>query len=78
MSNRIPAAAARKNFANVVKRTAGGERIKLTRYDKTLAVLIPKKDLDVLEDCETGAAAAAEARAPVAERANASRRKRAR
>jgi antitoxin (DNA-binding transcriptional repressor) of toxin-antitoxin stability system len=50
--NRIPTAAARKQFANTVKRSAGGERIKLTRYNKTLAVIIPKKDLAMLEECE--------------------------
>ena len=48
----MPTASARKHFANTVKRSAGGERIKLTRYNKTLAVIIPKKDLAMLEECE--------------------------
>ena len=37
----------------MIQRSAGGERIKLTRYNRTLAVLIPKADLDTLEDCES-------------------------
>jgi prevent-host-death family protein len=49
---RIAAADARKEFANVVRRSAKGERIKLTRYDKTVAVLIPTRDLARLEECE--------------------------
>ena len=53
MGQRIATAVARKNFAGVVKQSADGERIKLTRYNKTLAVLIPKKDLDALEQCES-------------------------
>jgi prevent-host-death family protein len=54
MAPRIPTAEARKKFAKVIQRSAGGERIKLTRYNRTLAVLIPKADLDTLEDCEDG------------------------
>ena len=54
MSTRMPSAAARKDFANLMKRSARGERIKVTRHDKTIAVLIPKKDLRKLEDCEEG------------------------
>jgi prevent-host-death family protein len=53
MAPRIPTAEARKKFAKVIQRSAGGERIKLTRYNRTLAVLIPKADLDTLEDCES-------------------------
>jgi prevent-host-death family protein len=53
MTYRIPAATARKNFANVVRRSARGERIKLTRYDTTVAIIIPKKDLKTLENCES-------------------------
>ena len=45
-------AGARKNFASLVRRTAAGERIKLTRYNKTVAIVIPKRDLALLEDCE--------------------------
>lgn len=52
MRNRISIAAARKDFANVVRSSAQGERIKLTRYNTTLAVLIPKEDLAELERCE--------------------------
>ena len=49
---RIQAAGARKNFSSLVSRTAAGERIKLTRYNKTAAVLISKRDLERLQDCE--------------------------
>ena len=52
MTSRIQAAKARKDFADVVRRSAKGERIKLTRYGRTLAVVIPKSDLEALEDCE--------------------------
>jgi prevent-host-death family protein len=43
---------ARKDFAALLRSSAAGERIKLTRYNKTIAVLIPKNDLDELEDCQ--------------------------
>ena len=52
MASRIQAARARKDFANVVDRSSRGERIKVTRYGRTLAAIIPKSDLDKLEDCE--------------------------
>jgi prevent-host-death family protein len=45
-------AEARKDFAALLRSSAKGERIKLTRYNKTVAVLIPKQDLDELEDCQ--------------------------
>ena len=52
MTQRLPTAVARKDFANVLRDSAAGERIKLTRYNKTVAVIIPKKDLTDLEDCQ--------------------------
>jgi antitoxin (DNA-binding transcriptional repressor) of toxin-antitoxin stability system len=52
MTRRIATAGARKNFASIVRRSAAGERIKLTRYNKTVAIVIPKADLALLEDCE--------------------------
>jgi prevent-host-death family protein len=52
MATRIPAAEARKHLANVVQQAQNGERIKLTRYNKTVAVIIPKNDLTSLEECE--------------------------
>jgi len=52
MTQRLPTALARKDFANVLRDSAAGERIKLTRYNKTVAVIIPKKDLKELEECE--------------------------
>lgn len=55
MASRIQAAKARKDFANIVRRSAKGERIKLTRYGQTLAVVVSKSDLLRLEDCERAA-----------------------
>jgi len=52
MTQRLPTAVARKDFANVLRDSAAGERIKLTRYNKTVAVIISKKDLTELEDCQ--------------------------
>lgn len=53
MSKRIAAADARRDFAEVIQQSSRGERIHLTRYGKTQAVLIPTRDLEALEDCET-------------------------
>jgi prevent-host-death family protein len=52
MAQRMSTAEARKDFAALLRSSAAGERIKLTRYNKTVAVLIPKNDLDELEDCQ--------------------------
>ena len=52
MAHEIPTALARKNLARVVRRTAAGSRIKLTRYGKIQAVLIPEQDFVFLEACE--------------------------
>jgi antitoxin (DNA-binding transcriptional repressor) of toxin-antitoxin stability system len=52
MTHRIPIADARKHLASVIRRCAAGARFKITRYDRTLAVLVPARDLQVLEDCE--------------------------
>lgn len=52
MTYRIPIADARKRFASVVRKSKEGERIKLTRYNKTVAAIIPKHDLEKLRDCE--------------------------
>ena len=60
MTHRIPIAAARKQFASVLAKTKDGERIKLTRYDKTIAAIIPKKDLEKPRDCEDDGATEAE------------------
>jgi prevent-host-death family protein len=64
MTRRIATAGARKNFASLVARSAAGERIKLTRYNKTVAIVIPKKDLERLEDCEQQPDAETEAEQP--------------
>jgi prevent-host-death family protein len=53
MTHRIPTAKARKDLASVLRTSAKGDRIKLTRYNKTIAVVIPRKDLAELEDCES-------------------------
>ncbi|HEX3903767.1 MAG TPA: type II toxin-antitoxin system prevent-host-death family antitoxin [Polyangia bacterium] len=52
MTQRLPTAMARKDFASILRSSEAGERIKLTRYNKTVAVIIPKKDLAELEDCQ--------------------------
>jgi antitoxin (DNA-binding transcriptional repressor) of toxin-antitoxin stability system len=52
MAHRVSTAVARKDLASVLRSSARGERIKLTRYNKTVAIVIPKKDLAELEDCE--------------------------
>jgi prevent-host-death family protein len=54
MVNRVQAAKARKHFASIVERSSQGERIKVTRYGRTLAAIIPKGDLEKLENCEQG------------------------
>ncbi len=64
MTQRLPTAVARKDFANVLRDSAAGERIKLTRYNKTVAVIIPKKDLTDLEDCQKLRAAEASSEPP--------------
>jgi antitoxin (DNA-binding transcriptional repressor) of toxin-antitoxin stability system len=64
MTQRLPTALARKDFANVLRDSAAGERIKLTRYNKTVAVIIPKKDLADLEDCQKLHAAEASSAQP--------------
>jgi len=52
MAHRMSTADARKDFAALLRSSAAGERIKLTRYNKTIAVLIPRTDLAELEDCQ--------------------------
>jgi prevent-host-death family protein len=52
MAQRIRASEARKDFKEIVGRAARGQRIKLTRYGTTLAVLVGKNDLAALEECE--------------------------
>lgn len=52
MAQRVATAVARKQFASLVEKGSRGQRIKLTRYDKTQAVIISKEDLTRLEDCE--------------------------
>jgi antitoxin (DNA-binding transcriptional repressor) of toxin-antitoxin stability system len=52
MAQEIATALARKNLARVVRRSAAGTRIKLTRYGKIQAVLVPEDDFAFLEDCE--------------------------
>jgi len=63
MARRVPVAQARKRFASILGHSVAGERIKLTRYDKTVAVLIPKRDFGKLEECESAPPPRARARA---------------
>ena len=62
MTQRIPIADARKRFASLVSKMKDGERIKLTRYNKTVAAIIPKHDLAKLKDCEARDDASAKAK----------------
>ena len=73
MTQRLPTAVARKDFANVLRDSAAGERIKLTRYNKTVAVIIPKKDLTDLEDCQRLHGAGAPSEEPETEKPAAAR-----
>jgi prevent-host-death family protein len=61
---RIAKSDARKRFSEVVTRAANeGERVKITHYGKTLAILISKGDLERLVKCEeTGQRGAARSR----------------
>jgi prevent-host-death family protein len=52
MARHIQAARARKEFAELLDRSARGERIKIRRYRSTVAVIVPKGDLEKLEKCE--------------------------
>ena len=50
---RIPKTDARQRFSEVMNRAGHrGERVKVTHYGRTLAAIVPKADLEKLEDCE--------------------------
>jgi prevent-host-death family protein len=50
---RIATSRARRDFADVMKRAAReGRRVKITHYGKTLAGVVPAKDLRLLQECE--------------------------
>lgn len=50
---RIPKTEARRRFSEVITRAGyRGERVKITHYGKTLAIIVPKADLRIIEDCE--------------------------
>ena len=49
---RIPVGEARKNMASILRRAGKGTRVKLTRYNRTLAGLVSRDDLLQLERCE--------------------------
>jgi prevent-host-death family protein len=50
---RIAKANARMRFAQIVNEAStAGERVKITHYGKTIAVLISKEDLQRLQDCD--------------------------
>ena len=51
-----------QRFASLVSKMKDGERIKLTRYNKTVAAIIPKHDLAKLKDCEARDDASAKAK----------------
>jgi len=50
---RVPIALARASLRDLVDGVNGApERVKLTRYDKTIAGLVSAKDLRLLEECK--------------------------
>jgi antitoxin (DNA-binding transcriptional repressor) of toxin-antitoxin stability system len=50
---RVAIAQARATLKDLVEDVRNGpERIKLTRYDRTLAGLVPASDLHLLEECK--------------------------
>jgi len=49
---RIPIGEARSDLANLLRQAEQGARIKLTRYNRTIAALVSKADLASLRDCE--------------------------
>jgi prevent-host-death family protein len=50
---RIAKAEARKRFSEVVSRAGRrGERVKITHYGRTVAILVPPRDLETLDECE--------------------------
>jgi prevent-host-death family protein len=58
-------AEARRRFSEVTTRVGRrGERVKITHYGKTLAILVSKQDFQKLEDCDRASERAA-ARATV-------------
>jgi len=58
MTERIPIADVRKHLASVMRRCASGTRIKVTRFDRTVAVLVPPGDLRSLQDRDAEAGGA--------------------
>ena len=57
---RIAKSEARKRFSEVIDKAGRrGERVKITHYGRTLAILVSRKDLEVLNDCENAQAAPA-------------------
>jgi prevent-host-death family protein len=54
---RVAKADARMKFAEIVGDAEAGERVKLTHYGKTIAVLISTDDLRRLQNCEDARAA---------------------
>lgn len=67
---RIAKSEARRNFAEVITRASqDGERVKVTHYGKTLAVILPKQDLTKLEDCEARTRAESKAETAAGRRA---------
>jgi antitoxin (DNA-binding transcriptional repressor) of toxin-antitoxin stability system len=56
---RIAKSEVRKRFAEIMTRASrDGERVKVTHYGKTIAFIVPGKDLKKLEDCEKDLASA--------------------
>lgn len=53
VTKRIATADCRKTFADISSRVgSGAERVRVTRYGKTLVGIVSAKDLQRLEECE--------------------------
>ncbi len=52
-SRRVPVAGARASLKRLVERVKEkGERVRLTRYGKTQAIIVPVEDVTLLEECQ--------------------------
>lgn len=52
VKKRLPIAEARASISDLVHEVKKGSRIKITRYDKTIAWVVPRRDGEALEECE--------------------------
>lgn len=51
VKKRLAIAEARASISDLVQEVRKGSRVKITRYDKTIAWLVPQSDGEALEEC---------------------------